>query len=78
MDEFIPGFDDPDDELSGYFEEEGNRLNPDLIPKPGLCLLCVKDDDLDDMIECNLIRLDQAEKKDDFECAAFREKKRLI
>jgi len=78
MDDFIPGFDDPDDELSGYFEDEGTTLNPDFFPKPGLCLLCARDDDLEDMVECNLIRLDQAEKKGNFECPAFREKKRLI
>jgi len=30
-------------ELNGYFDEDGNQLNPDLIPKPGLCLTCKKD-----------------------------------
>jgi len=30
------------EELNGYFDDDGNQLNPDLIPKPGLCLTCKK------------------------------------
>jgi hypothetical protein len=73
--EFIPGFDDPDDELSGYFYEDGNRLNPDLIPKPGLCLLCALDDNPHEQVLCNLNRLDQAYEKGEFKCGAFKAKK---
>jgi hypothetical protein len=31
------------DEINGYYDDDGNQLNPELIPKPGLCLTCKKD-----------------------------------
>jgi len=74
MDEFIPDFDDPDDEESGYFDDDGNKLNPDLVLKPGLCLLCANEDNPHELIECNLTRLDQAEDVGEFKCEAFRPK----
>ena len=75
MDEFIPEFDDPDDEFSGYFDEEGNSLNPELIQKPGLCLLCVKDDDPNEQMICNLNRYEQADAEGEFKCGGFHAKK---
>ena len=74
MDEFIPGFDDPDDELSGYFDDDGNKLNPDLISKPGLCLLCANDENPHELVECNQTRLDQLDEKKEFRCGAFKPK----
>jgi hypothetical protein len=59
--------------LDGYFDDDGNRLNPDLVPKPALCLLCRHDDDPNQLIECNLNRLDQDGEKD-FKCAAYKPK----
>jgi len=29
---------------NGFYDDDGNRINPDLIRKPGLCLLCRKND----------------------------------
>ena len=26
--------------MNGYFDDDGKELNPDLIPKPNLCLSC--------------------------------------
>lgn len=26
-----------------FFDDDGNALNPDLIAKPALCVLCAKD-----------------------------------
>jgi hypothetical protein len=72
MDEYGPDFDDTDDEESGYFDDEGNRLNPDLITKPGLCLFCSNDDDPQMLIECNLTRLGQVEEKGEFNCEAYK------
>lgn len=44
-----------------YFDDDGRELNPDLIPKPGLCVACANDDTEDEMehVLCNLTRLDQ-------------------
>ena len=61
-------------ELDGYFDDDGNELNPDLIPKPGLCLICKKDSDPDEEILCNLTRLDQRNDRD-FICHAFEKSK---
>jgi hypothetical protein len=72
MDDFIPGFDDPEDEESGYFDDDGNRLNPDLITKPGLCLLCGNDDDPHMLVECNLTRLGQVDENDEFKCGMYK------
>lgn len=59
----------------GYFDDDGNPLNPDLIPKPGLCLICKMNEatDPEENILCNLNRLDQAGEKE-FNCGAFESK----
>jgi hypothetical protein len=62
--------DDEDEPIDGYFDDDGNKLNPDLIPKPGLCLLCKNDDNPNQTIECNLNRLDQ-DGELDFKCGAY-------
>ena len=72
MDEFIPGFENPDDTVSGYYDDNGNKLNPDLITKPGLCLLCANDENPQELVMCNLNRLDQADEQDEFRCEAFK------
>lgn len=38
----------------GYYDDDGNELNPDLIPKPGLCIICRKNDDPDEELICDL------------------------
>jgi hypothetical protein len=58
------------DEINGYFDHDGNQLNPELIPKPGLCLTCKKDSDPNEEILCNLNRLDQRN-QDKFVCYAY-------
>ena len=58
------------EELYGYFDDDGNPLNPDFIQKPGLCLVCNKNLDPDEEIICNLNRLDQRN-QDKFICYAF-------
>lgn len=69
-----PDEDDDDQPMDGYFDDSGERLNPDLIVKPGLCLLCANDNVPDEEVLCNLTRLDQREDKG-FECGAFKPKK---
>ena len=58
------------EELNGLFDDDGNPINPNLIPKPGLCLLCIKDHDPDEEILCNLNRWDQ-HNETEFKCFAF-------
>ena len=60
--------------MSGYFNDDGSEINADLVPKPGLCLTCRKDNaGGKEEILCILTRNDQ--KGDtDFECGAYEPK----
>lgn len=60
----------PPPEYGGYYDDDGNPLNPDLIPKPALCVSCVKDSDPREETLCNLTRLDQKDETD-FVCYAY-------
>lgn len=31
------------EDMPKYFDDEGNEINSDLIPKPDLCITCKKD-----------------------------------
>jgi hypothetical protein len=67
-------FDFPFDEEDGrYMDDDGTELNPDLVAKPGLCLLCAKDEWESERILCNLNRLDQRDETE-FKCFAYRPK----
>jgi len=59
--------------MHGFYDDDGSKLNPDLIPKPVLCLSCSKDDDPNEDILCNLNRLDQAG-DEEFICYAYMQK----
>jgi len=56
------------------YDDDGNEINPDLIIKPGLCLLCKKDDDPDEEIPCLLNRAGQ-QGEDEFRCYAYEPKR---
>ncbi len=63
-----------DDEISGYYDDNGEKLNPNFISKPDLCITCRKDDDEgEEETLCNLTRLDQAGEKE-FICYAYESK----
>jgi hypothetical protein len=59
-----------------FFDDDGNEVNPYLIPKPSLCVSCAKDDDPAEAPLCALNRLDQKD-EDDFKCGAYMRKKEL-
>jgi hypothetical protein len=61
------------DENGGYYDDDGNKLDPNLIPKPSLCASCANDEDPEEEILCNLNRLDQHGEAD-FECGAYKPK----
>ncbi len=39
-----------------FYRDDGTPVNPDLIPKPGLCLTCKHDEDRKQQIPCTLNR----------------------
>ena len=56
-----------------FFDDDGTEITPDLVPKPGLCLSCIKDDDPHEEVLCILARYDQ-EDEDEFRCFAYASK----
>ena len=66
----------PDDEISGFYLDDGTKIDPNLIPKPSLCVSCQVDDSLDpeDEVLCTLTRIDQRDEPE-FNCYAYIPKK---
>jgi len=57
-----------------YFDDEGTEINPDLIPKPDLCITCKKNNlSGKQEILCNLTRADQ-QGHAEFRCEAYEPK----
>jgi hypothetical protein len=63
----------PDDTISGFYDDDGNKLDPNLMAKPALCATCKKDDDPKEEMLCALNRLDQ-QGEDEFFCDAYMSK----
>jgi hypothetical protein len=60
------------EDINGFYDDDGNKINPALVKKPGLCLLCKKND-IDDPMEnlrCMMNRHDQRN-EEEFKCGAF-------
>ena len=55
---------------SGFFRDNGTKIDPDLIIKPGLCMSCRRDNDPDEKVLCILTQADQ-EDEPEFRCAGF-------
>jgi len=64
---------DGNKELHGFFNDDGTPMNPDLVPKPALCVMCKHDGDPNQEIPCMLNRMDQ-QSEDDFKCDAYQPK----
>ncbi len=54
----------------GFYRDDGTPINPELIPKPSLCIICLKDDNPSEEIPCLLNRADQ-QGTVEFICDAF-------
>ena len=68
-DDFNPEEDSPDD-IGGFYDDDGNKLNPELVPKPSLCISCKHDNEPSQETLCTLTRLDQKD-DEDFFCSAY-------
>ncbi|MGE0930987.1 hypothetical protein [Peijinzhouia sedimentorum] len=53
-----------------FYDDDGTEVNPDLFPKPQLCLSCKKNEDSNEEILCTLTRLDQRNEIE-FKCFAY-------
>lgn len=63
---------DPD-KIFGFFDDDGYKINMDLIKKPDLCLICIHDNNPRQEFLCNMNRNDQ-KNHDEFKCNAFKNK----
>lgn len=59
-------------EINGFYDDNGNKIDPESLPVPGLCIICQKHqvDDWDENVLCILNRLDQRN-EDNFKCGSF-------
>ena len=53
-----------------YYDDDGTEINPDLIPKPTLCISCKKDGQRNKEIICSLHRMGQ-QGEEEFRCDAY-------
>jgi len=59
------------DEIDGFYDDDGTKIDPNLIPKPGLCISCIHDDDPSEEMLCTMNRIDQMNKSE-FKCDAYK------
>ena len=62
------------EDISQFFNDDGTEVNPDLIPKPSLCISCKKDGLPNEETLCSLTRVTQ-QGDDEFICEAYEPKK---
>ncbi len=61
------------EQLNGFFDDNGVKINPELIKKPSLCLICMNDGNPDEEILCQMTRYDQRNDQE-FICYAFKKR----
>ncbi|MHC4290938.1 MAG: hypothetical protein ACYSTR_01820 [Planctomycetota bacterium] len=61
------------EDIPKFYNDDGTEVNPDLIPKPPLCISCKKDGLSNEEILCSLNRMDQRG-EDEFKCYAYEPK----
>jgi len=68
----IKNSEDFPEEINGFFNDDGSRIDPATVPVAGLCIICKKyqDDDPEENFLCMLNRNDQRDNPD-FICGAF-------
>ena len=61
------------DKIDGFYDDDGTKIDPNLIAKPGLCISCVHDDDPSEEMFCTMNRIDQMNESE-FQCDAYKPK----
>ena len=56
-----------------FYNDDGTEVNPDLLPKPSLCISCKKDGLPDEETLCSLTCMTQ-QGDDEFVCEAYESK----
>lgn len=63
-----------ENEINGFYLDDGTKVDPNLVPKPGLCISCALDDDPSEEMLCTLNRIDQMNDDSEFKCFAYKPK----
>jgi len=60
------------EEINGFYDDDGNKIDPESVPVPDLCVICKSRDvdDWDENLLCMMNRHDQQNEKE-FKCGAF-------
>lgn len=60
------------EEINGFYDDDGNKVDPDIVPIPSLCVICKSHqvDDWEENLMCLMNRFDQKDDTD-FKCGAF-------
>ena len=58
------------EDIPKFYDDDGTEVNPDLIPKPSLCISCKKDEIPSEEILCDLTRMAQ-QGEEEFICGAY-------
>ena len=61
------------EDIPKFYNDDGTEVNPDLIPKPDLCISCKKDEIHSEETLCSLNRMDQLG-NEEFICEAYEPK----
>jgi hypothetical protein len=60
------------EEINGFYDDDGNKIDPESVPLHGLCVICKKHhiEDWEENLLCLMNRYDQRDEPD-FKCGAF-------
>ena len=61
------------EDIPKFYDDDGTEVNPDLIPKPDLCISCKKDELGSEEVLCDLNRMDQ-QGEEEFICEVYEPK----
>ncbi len=59
-----------ENDISGFYDDDGTKIDPNLIEKPSLCTTCKKDDEEKEEMLCTMNKFDQ-QGEDEFLCGAY-------
>lgn len=72
LEDFENGDEPYHEDINGFYNDDGTKIDPESVPIPGLCVICRKYqiDDWEENMLCTLNRNDQRDEPD-FKCGAF-------
>ena len=59
------------EKIDGLYDDDGTKIDPNLVSKPGLCISCIHDDDPSEEMLCTMNRIDQ-KNESEFKCGAYK------